>query len=110
MRDDADVIRQRWFQVFKFPFVMRVVDFLEALLWFFDGDVFRLRVQDVDLNFAFANGPFPSRCRRKRIRECRITDVSVVRDRFVVFSVLRVVTNRHLARLVSVEGNNRFLP
>src|SRR5437764_11707595 len=75
MRDNADVIRQRWFQVFKLPFVMRVVDFFEALLWFFDGDVFGLGVQDVDLDFPFANRPFPGCCRRERIREGRITDV-----------------------------------
>ena len=110
MRDNADVIRQRWFQVFKLPFVMRVVDFLEALLWFFNGDIFGLGVQDVDLDFPLANRPFPSRRRRKRIRECRVADVCIVRDRFVVFGVLRAVTNHHFACLVSVERNDRFFP
>ena len=78
MRDDPDVVGHRWLQVFKVPFVTRIADFLEPLLRLLDRNVFGLRVQNVDLNFAFADWPFPRCCRRQRICERRVADVQII--------------------------------
>src|SRR5215211_3460076 len=55
MGDDANVVGERWLQIFKGPFIIRVADFLESLLRLRYRNVLRFGVQYIDFDLAFAD-------------------------------------------------------